>query len=86
MIVYKYLLNGPATGLVLPYGAQLLTAQMQGDQLVLWALVDPREVRTVRRLIVSVNTGAEFDFSLPIYIATATSPTGIVWHVFEVFP
>lgn len=85
-VVYKYPLQGPTTGLELPYGAQILTAQMQGDLLVLWAAVNPREVRTVQRLIFAVNTGQEFDLPSESYIGTAVSSSGIVWHVFEVLP
>lgn len=86
MIVYKYTLIHPYTGLELPYGAQILTAQMQDDQIVLWALLSEQEARTVRRLIFAVNTGVEFDLSSLGYIGTVTSSSGIVWHVFEVLP
>lgn len=86
MIVYKYPLTQPHTGLELPFGAQILTAQMQGNQIVIWALLSEREVRTVRRLIFAVNTGDPFDLSSLNHIATVTSSNGIVWHVFEVLP
>ena len=84
MIVYKYPLSGPTTGLELPFGARILTVQMQGDRLVLWAVVNPREPRTVQRLIFAVNTGQDFDLPSESYIGTAVSSTGIAWHVFEV--
>lgn len=84
--IYKYPLKGSTTHLELPFGAQILTVQIQGDQLVLWAVINPREVRTVQRLIFAVYTGEEFDLPSQGYIGTAVSRNGIVWHVFEVLP
>lgn len=84
-VIYKYPLSNPFTRLDLPWGAQVLTAQMQGDQIVLWALIEQDEVRMVPRSFAAVNTGASFEISDSLkYINTVTSGNGIVWHVFEV--
>jgi hypothetical protein len=63
---------------------------IQGDDLVVWALVDPGAVSEEgmqssgpRRVIVA-NTGA--DVSIPEgarFLGTVTHEKGIVWHVFD---
>ena len=85
-IIHKHLLTNSATMLDLPLGAQILTIQMQQDQPVLWEYHDQNEVRTQRRQFVAINTGQSFEFpgDMHRYIATTTSTTGVVWHVFEV--
>lgn len=85
--IYKYQLDGPYTVLTLPVGARVLTAQLQGERLVVWALIDSSEIRTAVRHFAACNTGGSFEFPGKLdYLATATSENGVVWHVFEVVP
>lgn len=84
-MIYKYPLSSSHTRLELPWDTEVLTAQMQRDRLVLWAKINPIEVRMVKRVFVVINTGHEFeDVGALKYLSTATSSNGIVWHVFEV--
>ena len=65
-----------------PVGASPLDVQVQGDHLVLWALVDataPSELRTVR----IVGTGNPVQDDPGVYVGTVQIHGGsLVWHVF----
>lgn len=83
MVIYKYEL-GPITALELPIHAQVLTAQIQHNCLVLWALVNERQPIKESRYFVALNTGVPTEWTGKLrYVSTATSANGIVWHVFE---
>ncbi len=90
MVVWKFKVDNPAQGrtaLQIPATAQLLAPTIQGDEMVVWALLDPMHEIVEPRWIIAVNTGQEFDQPLAGngYLGTCTHPTsGIVWHVFEV--
>lgn len=70
--------------IIMPKGAQLLTVQMQGSAMCLWALVDPlapKEPRTID--IIGTGWDAE-DFSNRRYICSVQMEAGaLVWHIFE---
>ena len=82
--IYKYPLQMADTQTVeMPEGAKLLTAQMQGQTLCLWALVDVEpELPKQNREIEIIGTGNPFTEAPRRYIATAQSGQW-VWHVFE---
>jgi hypothetical protein len=63
-----------------PVAATLLSAGLQDDALVVWALVDDATETTVRQLIVT-NTGLDIPAFTGTFLGTVTSSTGIVWHV-----
>lgn len=70
-----------------PEGVQLLSAQMQGEDLMLWALVihvlgEP----TVLRKIAIYGTGNPIECWPGVFIATVQDPGGFVWHVFDKGP
>lgn len=93
--VWKFPLTEPgSTGRVfvdMPGNAELLSVALQGDQLVVWALVDPDhapepgyEPTGPRRLIVA-NTGQHVP-GFPEgakFLGTVTTDNGIVWHVWD---
>lgn len=66
----------------MPNDAEILTVQMQGSELCLWAVVEdtnPKEPRT----ICIIGTGNPMpDERFLIYIGTAQMGP-LVWHVFE---
>lgn len=68
-----------------PEGAKILTAQLQGTAIVLWAEVETDNFNEDRTFIV-VGTGWSLDDEPTerTYIATVQEPSGYVWHVFEV--
>lgn len=70
----------------MPKGAKILTAQMQGEVLCLWAMVDPAELETVERKIEVLGTGHAASDGPATYLGTAQHPFGnLVWHVFEIW-
>lgn len=83
-IIYKYPLQMvDAQTVAMPEGANILTAQMQGENLCLWVLVDAEpELPKQNREIEIIGTGNGFIEAPRRYIATAQSGHW-VWHVFE---
>ena len=64
-------------------GAQILKANMQGEQLCIWALVDS-EAKEEYREIAIFGTGHEIPEDLNLkFISTVANPP-FVWHIFEV--
>lgn len=69
---------------MMPEGAKLLAAQMQGEQLCLWALVNPNSHRHQARTIEILGTGNQAPDVARSYISTAQQFGGkLVWHIFE---
>lgn len=68
----------------MPIGARILSVQMQGGGLVLWALVDPEANREKRRIAVH-GTGHPVDIAeTRHFIGTVQTNGGaLVWHVFD---
>lgn len=85
MTIYKYPIKITSTQKVkLPINAEILTAQMQGDTLCLWAKVEEGN-STEDRTIEVFGTGHPMSDDARRYIGT-TQMHGIallVWHVFE---
>ena len=70
----------------MPAGAQILTAQVQAEELMLWAIVDPHAANTGRTFAIA-TTGHAMQFSPDKYIATFQLNGGLfVCHLFEVLP
>lgn len=82
MQVYKF---GPlmfGTNVVKMYtGAQILTAQLQHEQLYVWALVNP-DLPSIMRHLMVVPTGQAFDSTGLEWLATVQDPGARVVHVF----
>ncbi len=91
--MWKYVLPRPVEGISfveMPAVIEPLSVGIQGDDLVVWAIVDAnfqppaRVVSPGLRPFFVVNTGAE----VPIvpgsrFLGSVTSSTGIVWHVWD---
>jgi len=84
--IFKYPLEITDTQFVeLPLGAEILTAQMQGNQLCLWAIVNtlPEAVKKNRRIEI-IGTGNPMPIGDLKYISTFQMlGGGLVFHVFE---
>ena len=84
--IYKYPLDIiDMQKIYMPRGAKILTVQMQGKQLCLWAEVDTKNQLDARRIAI-VGTGSpapEFLVGYSQYISTVQERT-FVWHVYEV--
>lgn len=81
--IFKYLIAGVDEVLPLADTDEILSAGMQDDEIVVWAIRD--EAKSVKgRRIVCVNTGGNAPPIVRSSIGTVTSSNGIVWHVLEV--
>lgn len=87
--IWKYELSTPINSIQMPMGAQILTAQFQGDDLCIWALVDSErqmEERIFERHVTGGNVGPAPHTCIRKYIGTVQtliSHMVIVFHVFE---
>lgn len=83
--VYKYDLGWIRSELAVDSKSfRPLAAGCQGDQIVLWAEVEPGTGQT--KIVVScVNTGGDVPPGLH-YLGTVTTSHGIVWHVYTERP
>jgi len=84
--IFKYPLEITDTQFVeLPLGAEILTAQMQGDQLCLWAMVNTSpDAITKNRRIEIIGTGNPVPTGDLKYISTfQVYGGGLIFHVFE---
>jgi hypothetical protein len=85
--VYKYPLRlADAQAVQLPKGARILTAQFQGEQLCLWAMVDTDQDEMQKREIRIHGTGHPIsNVDALRYIGTVQQFGGsLIWHVFLV--
>jgi hypothetical protein len=93
--VWKFPLRlepGVLLPVIMPAGAQILTAQMQAGKLVFWARVDTGAENQTRFLCVVTTGRADLDqikMNTAVYIATVQIVGEIgtlVFHIFEVDP
>lgn len=79
--IWKFVLDGHDPVLAMPYGAEVVSFDMQDGRATLWAMVTPAAARVQRRFHV-VGTGWEFEYPVT-YRGMAQTPTGLVWHLLE---
>lgn len=84
MTIYKYPIEITDCQKVrMPFNAEILTAQMQGDTLCLWANVE-EHASLEERTIEVFGTGHPMSYENRRYIGTTQMHGGaLVWHVFE---
>lgn len=84
--VFKYLLEiTDSNTLFLPVEYQILTVAMQGDELYLWALIDPNTEFLDRVKVRVAGTGHPIEEDIKKYLGTFMLHSGaLVFHVFEV--
>ena len=82
--VFKYHLDDTQTALDIPKDAEVLDIQLQGDDVMLWAIVPDTVLPaiTVRRFQV-VLTGETVPPNSK-YIKTLQNRHGYVYHIFEI--
>jgi hypothetical protein len=86
LTIYKYDLIKHAGRIEIPYGAEILSIQLQNDKVFLWAKVDT-EHYCVHRQFERYGTGWAIDhdaYTTENFIATIQDKDGFVWHWFEV--
>lgn len=84
-VVYKYQLNPTQTrqAVRLPLAAKILSVQMQGNDMVLWAMVDPETELTEERAIAIHGTGHAFYYPVTHISTILLNEGALVLHVFE---
>lgn len=86
--IYKYIMTRPdGTFVELPKSAVALTAGVQmtdfGPVIVIWIATAPFEDLAETRCYIAINTGVTLPEHNLLYIATVTTESNIVWHIFE---
>lgn len=71
--------------IAMPAGARLLTVQLQGSDLALWAATDGQAASETRNFRVVETSGASVDFR-DVFLGTVQLGGGGEVHVFEYFP
>lgn len=81
-VIFKYPLQPTDEQLVhVPGGAGLLTAQMQGGEMMLWAVAEPGQPNRAYKVRV-IGTGNAFKGWPGTYLCTVQMGSALVWHVF----
>ncbi len=80
-VVYKYALTFPCCEVAMPKAAQILSVQMQQNNMCLWALVDTEQPKELRYLEFH-GTGNPFNPFGLVHVATIQEGQ-FVWHLFE---
>lgn len=81
LTIWKFPLLRMGNELQLPLGGRVLSVQMQGQHVTLWALVDPG-ADTVKRFYDIYGTGWPIQGDPGTHVGTVQRDNG-VWHVFE---
>lgn len=68
--------------LEMPKGATILSCQPQGEQVCLWALVDPAAEKEIRECA-TIGTGWTIDDVARVAYVGTVQVGEFVWHVFE---
>jgi len=83
--IWKYELDSPDCTLHMNTGSKVLTVQMQGNKVNLWAIVDSHDGVIKSRRFLIIGTGQEMPSIECEYLATVQQANGLlVWHIFEV--
>lgn len=83
-VVYKYeLMVADSQDVKMPIGATILCAQMQRDELCLWAAVDAAAGPVGDRRINVIGTGHGYDGALTGEYISTVQAGPFVWHIFD---
>jgi hypothetical protein len=80
--IWKYALHDRECMILMPQDARVLTVQMQGETLCLWARVAPQAPQEPRYFVVLPTGLFAEDIAQQAYLGTVQQ-RGSVWHVFE---
>tara|TARA_Y100000310_G_C20312569_1_gene636901 strand:+ start:141 stop:407 length:267 start_codon:yes stop_codon:yes gene_type:complete len=79
--IFKYQVPFPGQEIELPKGARAISAQVQGNNLCLWAEVDPR-ASTVKRLVRVIGTGWPDSLDERMSHVSTYQLDDLMWHVY----
>jgi len=84
MIIYKYYLKvTDIQTILMPKGAEILSAGIQANNICIWASVNP-EIELEGRVFQIIGIGhGEYEPRLTEFIGTVFA-SAYVWHIFEV--
>ena len=81
--IFKYEIYNDGN-LTLPKGAKILSVAAVGNEIFLWAEVNPSEIIMNDRAIVVFGTGWPIpNLKKKVFIGTVIMQNGMVFHVFE---
>lgn len=82
MKIYKYKIDIFKSPLSVPIGWHPVSAGMQGEDFVVWAIVDPTQ-QLVKKRVAIIGTGWDIDESMTdMAFLNTIQKDGFVWHVF----
>jgi len=82
--VWKFEIHQDETPTEMPEGAEIISVGFQGQQLMLWALVDV-DAQLIPRHIIIRGTGHNILYVTGNLVFIGTAPLGdLVFHVFEI--
>lgn len=80
--IWKFVLQ-PECKIEMPVGAELLSVHAQGDDICLWAKVDPSAAKEARSFV-GFGTGHDVPDEPLAFVGTALMHGGsLVFHIFE---
>lgn len=82
MKIHKFILSETTINIDLPQGSEILTAQLQDSNIVLWVKITNEHFIETRTISIFL-TGAEYPDKDMIYINTVQRNL-FVYHVFEI--
>lgn len=83
--IYKYPIEIKDINVVsMPYDAEVLTVQMQGNIPTIWAMVDPDSRPYIERRFQIIGTGHPIPDDFKGEYITTFQESIFVWHIFEV--
>jgi hypothetical protein len=81
--IWKYVITYEETSYEMPKGAQILSVQIQGKDICVWALVDTAEKKTIRH-IEMWGTGMPFNVDKKYSFIGTVQYGWLIFHVFEI--
>lgn len=82
MVVFKYSIKPNCPKVQIPKKAEVLSVGFQGNELFLWAKVNP-DLGDETRYFHGFLTGEELPLVGLVFHGTAHTDSGLVFHVFE---
>lgn len=85
-VIWKFTVYPGVSDIGMPSGSTILSVGAQGEDVAVWAMVDPSKVTRAHR-VAALMTGMEFEtLALAVpqnFVGTVQRPDGIVVHVFD---
>ena len=87
--IYKYNLrfsNSGKESLELPIDSEILSCQLQNDEIMLWVSINPNEQKTELNFFEIFGTGHDLGCDMGIsrkFINTVQFSDGLVFHIFQ---